>query len=147
MKAEFLEYLNSIGITAEEYLKRIETIIEFHSNICQEEIIDIFVDEYIKEDGTRDYDDINFFSNEYDFTARQFLIEDKFVLTKRTKNAIAIIIKKNNYDFKKATENSRLNLEVRYDISKLYAIFKASKENCDHLKQIYFKYLAPNIKN
>ena len=147
MKAEFLEYLNSIGITAEEYLKRIETIIEFHSNICKEEIIDIFVDEYIKEDGTRDYDDINFFSNEYDFTARQFLIEDKFVLTKRTKNAIAIIIKKNNYDFKKATENSRLNLEVRYDISKLYAIFKASKENCDHLKQIYFKYLAPNIKN
>jgi len=147
MKKEFLDYLRIIGITAEEYLKRIETIIEIHSNICQEEIIDIFVDEYIREDGTREYEDINFFSNEYDFGALQFLTEDNFIITKRIKNVSAIKIKKKDYDFKKATENSRLNIEVRYDISEMYAIFKASKENCDHLKQIYFNYIATIIKN
>ena len=147
MKKEFLDYLRMIGITAEEYLKRIETIIEIHSNICQEEIIDIFVDEYIREDGTREYEDITFFSNEYDFGAPQFLTEDNFIITKRIKNVSAIKIKKKDYDFKKATENSRLNIEVRYDISEMYAIFKASKENCDHLKQIYFNYIAPNITN
>ena len=147
MKKEFLDYLRMIGITADEYLKRIETIMEVQSNICQEEIIDIFVDEYIKEDGSRDYEDITFFSNEHDFGVVQFLTEDNFILTKRIKNVSAIKIKKHDYDFKKATENSRLNIEVRYDISEMYAIFKASKENCDHLKQIYFKYVAPNIKN
>lgn len=146
MKAEFEEYFKLIGINAVDYLKRIETIIEVHSNICQEEINDIFVDEYIKEDGTRDYSDISFFSNEYNFAAIRFLTEDNFVLTKRMKYVDAIIIKKKNYDFKKATENSRLNIEIRYN-SDLHGIFKASKENCDHLKHIYFKYIAPNIKN
>ncbi len=56
MKEEFIEYLKSIGITAEEYLKRIETIMEVYSELCQGEIVDIFVDEYIKEDGTREYE-------------------------------------------------------------------------------------------
>jgi len=147
MKAEFLEYLKLIGITEEKYLKRIETIIEVHSTICQEEIIDIFVDEYIKEDGTREYDGITFFSNEYVFGATQFLTEDNFMFSKRMKNVTVITIKGNNYDFKKATENSRLNMEIRHDIRELYGIFKASKENCDYLKKIYFKYIAPNIMN
>ena len=146
MKREFVEYLKMIGITADEYLKRIETIIEIHSNICQEEIIDIFVDEYINEDGTRNYDDISFFSNEYDFGANQFLIEDNFIFNKRMKNVAIVKIKQKNYNFEKATENSRLNIEVRYE-GKMHGIFKASKENCDHLKHIYFKYIAPNIKN
>lgn len=147
MKDEFIEYLKMIGITADKYLNRIETIMEVHSNICQEEIIDIYVDEYIEEDGTRNYDGITFFSNEYDFGAVQFLTEDKFIITKRKKNVIAIKLKKKNYDLKKATENSRLNIEVRFDLSELYSIFKASKENCDNLMQMYFKYIAPNFKN
>ena len=62
MKEEFIDYLKLIGITTEEYLNRIETIMEVHSELCQEEIIDIFVDEYIKEDGTREYEDLSLFS-------------------------------------------------------------------------------------
>ena len=147
MKAEFLEYLKLIGITEEKYLKRIETIIEVHSTICQEEIIDIFVDEYIKEDGTREYDGITFFSNEYVFGATQFLTKDNFMFSKRMKNVTVITIKGNNYDFKKATENSRLNIEIRHDIPELFGHFRASKENCDYLKKIYFKHIAPYIKN
>lgn len=147
MKEEFVEYLKMIGITAEEYLKRIETIMDVHSNICQEEIIDIFVDEYIKEDGTRDYTGISLFSNKYDFGALQFLTEDHIVLTKRREDVYAIAIKKKDYDFKKATENSRLNIDVRYDVGEMSATYRASKANCDCLKKIYFKYIVPNIKN
>lgn len=147
MKDEFVEYLNMIGITSEKYLERIEAIIEIHSNICQEEIIDIYVDEYIKEDGTRDYEDISFFSNKYNFSANQFLTEDNFVLMKRFENVTGIVIKQKNYDFKNATENSRLNIVVRYETSEIYSKFKASKENCDKLKQIYFKYIAPKIRD
>ena len=147
MKTEFIGYLKLIGITAEEYLKRIETIIEVHSTICQEEIIDIFVDDYFKEDGTREYDGLTFFSDEYIFGAAQFLTEDNFILSKRMKNVTTIKIKGKNYDFKKATENSRLNIEIKHEIRELFGNFRASKENCDHLKNIYFKHIVPNIKN
>ena len=146
MKAEFKEYLKLIGINEVNYLERIETIIKVHYDICQEEINDIFVDEYIKEDGTRDYDDISLFSNNYNFGAIRFLTEDDFFITKRMKNVTIVRIKKKNYDFKKATESSRLNIEIRHN-NDVHGILKASKENCDHLKHIYFKYIAPNIKN
>lgn len=146
MKDEFIKYLRLIGITTEEYFKRIETIMEVHSELCQEEIIDIFVEDYIKEDGTREHDCINLYSNKFDFGAEQFLTDDNFTLSQRMKNVTAIKIKKKDYDFKKATEKSRLNIEVRYDISDVYGTFRASKENCDYLKQIYFKYIAPNLQ-
>ena len=145
MKAEFLEYLKLIGITSEEYLKRIGMIMDVHLELCQDEIIDIFVDEYIKEDGTREYEDISFFSNKYEFSAIQFLIDNNFCLSKRKKNVVAIKIKHKDYDFNKATEKSRLNIELTKDIINVYGIFKASKENCDYLKQIYLKYIVPNI--
>lgn len=78
MKKEFVEYLKSIGITSEVYLKRIETLMEIHLDLCQDEIEDIFVDEYIKEDGTREYEDITFYSEQYNFGAIQFLTNNDF---------------------------------------------------------------------
>lgn len=146
MKKEFKEYFKSIGITSQEYLKRIETLMEIHSELCQDEIVDIFVDEYIKEDGTREYEDISFYSKQYFFGVSQFLTTDTFILSKNTKDVKSIKIKKKDYDFKKATEKSRLNIDVSYETSTpLHGSFKASKENCDILKQIFLKYMMPNI--
>ncbi len=146
MKKEFVDYLKSIGITAEEYLKRIETIIEVFSDFCQEEIVDIFVDEYIKEDGTREYEDITFFSEHYIFGATQFLTSDDFTLFKRMKNISSIDIKKKDYDFKKATDKSRLNIEIFLETaSPLHGNYKASKENCDSLKHILENYFLSDL--
>ncbi len=47
MKEEFIKYLNTIGITTQVLLNRIEAIYEICLEICPEEVVDIFVDEYV----------------------------------------------------------------------------------------------------
>lgn len=146
MKPEFEEYFKSIGITSDEYCRRIEEIMSFFLEFTEEEIDDIFVDEYIKEDGTRIYEGITLYSNSYDMAGLDFLTEDHFHFFLRKKKMEGFKIKKKNYDFKKATDTSRLNIEMFYDSRNLISDFKASKENCNHLKQIFLKYFLPNWK-
>ena len=145
MKKEFEEYLKSIGITSEEYLKRIETLMGIHLQLYQYEIVDIFVDEYIKEEGTREYEDITFFSEKYMFGAVQFLTTDNFSLVKINKKIDLIKIKKKDYDFKKAIALSRLNVDIIPDKNSSEGNFKASKENCDVLKKIIIKHGIANL--
>jgi hypothetical protein len=144
MKEEFKKYLESIGITETLY-KRVETIYEFYRNICPDEITDIFVTEYIKEDRTREYENLWFFSKKYAMEAKLFIEEDNFDITPIQNRIHHWRIQKQDYDFKKATEKSRIHLTFSIDLG-VYAEFKASKENCDHLKDIIFKYVIPNLK-
>ena len=51
-------------------------------------------------------------------------------------------IMKQDYDFKKATDKSRLNIEVMYNLQ-MQGKYKASKENCDILWNIICKYYMP----
>lgn len=145
MKKEFEEYLKSIGIATETLLKRVETIYQFYSNICPEEIKDIFVTDYIKNDGTREYESLWFFSDNYCMEAKEFATADNFDIM-LVKNIIRWEVKKQEYDFKKAIDKSRIFLHVNISIA-LSADFKASKENCDFLREIFLKYVKPKIKN
>ena len=146
MREEFIEYLKSIGL-AEALCERIETIYEFYnSGICPDEITGIFVTDYITGDGTREYENLWFFSEKYAMEAKQFIKEDDFDITP-IKNRIQYWrIKKQDYDFKKATEKSRLYLIFALDTG-VRGEFKASKENCDYLIDIILKYVLPNLKD
>lgn len=146
MKGEFVKYFKSIGIMTQPLLNRIEQIYEFCSEICPDEIVDVFVDDYIKEDGTREYEDITFFSNKYLISVLQFLTKDESHLTPIKKKMLNCTIHKKDYDFKKATEKSRLYLNFNVDSGSV-GKYKASKENCDYLKQIIFKHVIPNLKD
>ena len=146
MKDEFIEYLNTIGITTDALHERIEQIYKDCLDICPEEVVDIFVEEYIKEDGSRELENVDFFSENYQFSANQFLTKDDYNLVRLKKNFLLFRIQKQNYDFKKATQNSRLNLVVKIE-GNLTGELKASKENCDFLKDIFFKYFRSNLKD
>ncbi len=144
MKEEFIKYLESIGI-AEALRKRIETTYEFCREICPDEIIDIFVEEYIKEDGSREYENLDFFSKRYAVEARQFIAKDDFIITPIQKRISYYTLQKRDYNFKTATEKSRLYLEFDLDTG-LKGELKASKENCDYLRDIILKYIKSNVK-
>lgn len=144
MEDKFIEYFKLIGITKEVYLDRIETIMKVQSELCQEEIIDVYVDEYINEDGTREYQDLSLFSAGYSFGAHQFLTNDKFSIIALGKKIFHVVVKEKNYDFKHATSISRLIIDMHYDMG-ASGTYRASQENCDALKQIYFKYIIPNL--
>lgn len=77
--------------------------------------------------------------------AKQFIKKDDFDITPIKNRILYWRIEKQDYDFKKATEKSRLYLEFTLDTG-ISGEFKASKENCDYLRDIILKYVLPNLK-
>ncbi len=145
MEEKFTEYLNSIGIP-EALNEKIEKIYEFYQEILPEEIKDIFVTDYMKKDGTREYENLWFFSEKYGMEAKQFIIKDDFDITPIQKHVCYWSIEKRDYDFKEAIDNSRLFLHFRLD-NRIMGELKASKKNCDYLRDIIIKYIKPNLKD
>ena len=141
MKDEFLQYFEAIGIR-KPLQERINEIYEFYKRICPEEIEDVFVSEYVKEDGIREYQTIRFFSKNYTMLASDFVNSDTFniAMAKKSLRVSALRVEKENYDFKKANDNSRMVITVFYFPQKT-STYKASKENCDYLKDIFEKRL------
>lgn len=145
MKEDFVKYLESIGIT-ECISKKIEMIYEYYKTIHPDEIADIFVTEYINEDGDRVYENLWFFSKIYCMEAKQFLTKDDFDITPIQSRIEYWNIQKQDYNIKKSTEKSRLFLKFQID-NKIRAEFKASKENCDYLWDIILRYVMSNLKD
>jgi len=64
------------------------------------------------------------------------------------KEVIATIeIQEQDYDFKTTSEKSRFTLLVNLVFGPRIYQFKASKENCKYLKNIYQDYLQPNLSD
>ena len=144
MEEKFINYLKSIGIT-ETLHEKIEEIYKFYKDICPDEITDIFVTEYVKEDGSREYQNLWFFSPKYCMEAKLFVTQDDFDIAPIGNRIERWGIKKQDYDFKKVTEKSRFYLNFITD-SNTRAAFQASKKNCDYLKNIFLQYVLPNLK-
>lgn len=144
MKQEFIEYLESIGIT-NTLRERIETIHEFYQGICPDDITGIFIMDYVKEDGDREYESLWFFSEKYCMEAKQFVLRDDFDITPIEGRVVYWKIRKTDYDFKKAIEKARLSLQIRLDTG-VTGELRASGENCDYLKDIIVTYVVPNLK-
>jgi hypothetical protein len=144
MKTEFSEYFKSIGIT-EPVLTRIETIMEYSSQVCpNDEVMDVFVSEYVEQDGTRKYEDLRLFCKKRHFVASDFINKDEFYVTDPLAKIIGIKFEAKDFDFKKATDKSRLRIRRFYSYESL-SEFKASMQNCDHLMRIYEKYILPYL--
>ena len=144
MKKEFIKYLESIDIT-KTHRERVETIYKFYQEICPDEITGIFITDYIKEDGSREYENLWLFSEKCCMEAKQFITKEDFDIIRIKKRVNIWNIQKHNYDFKKATDTSRLFLRVNFDFN-VDGELKAAKDNCDYLRKIILKYVVPNLK-
>lgn len=144
MKEDFKNYLSSIGITTKAFSERIEAIYQFYQDLGLGEITGIFVTDYIQSDGARIFENLWFFTENCAMEAKQFPTQDNFEMLVFYKRIPYWNIKKQDYDFKKATDKSRLYLVFKHDTG-IEGSFKASKENCDYLKEIFLKYILPNL--
>jgi hypothetical protein len=144
MKKDMLDYCHSIGLT-EPFLERIKYLYKMVVEVIKEEPVEFLIEEYINGEGVRTYTDVSFFCENYWIEINQFLTDDKLLIHKIGQHVIAINIAKQDYDFKKATERSRLNVEIMCD-NHFGGNYKASKENCDYLWTIICKYYIPLIK-
>jgi hypothetical protein len=143
MKDEFIAYLGSIGMST-VLVERAQSIYDFYGRICREDITDIFVSEFIKQDGDREYQSLWFFSQGYAMEAKEFSGKDAFDMARIDPLVIYWIVEKQDYDFQAASDKSRLHIRVTLQ-SMQGCDFKASKNNCDYLKGLFLKYFAPRL--
>jgi hypothetical protein len=128
----------------------VEEVYAFYDGLLKEgglsgeEIQDIFVTDYVDAEGRRNYESLWLFTPSYVMEAKQFLSENNFDFT-LLKDCVRLWrIKKRDYDFRKAEPESRMYLELSL-AQGAACVLKASQENCDYLRDIFLKYILPNV--
>lgn len=144
MNSKFKEYLSELGMGNILIDKVEESFLFFETNFI-EEIEDIFVEEYITQDGSREYISVQFFSSEHVFEVQNFMITNELTCFPYINCINTIHIIKEDYDFNEANDNSKFEIKYSTDRGTITTL-KSSKRNCDHLKNIFEKYLRPNIR-
>ena len=143
MKQDFIDYFKSLGMRR-PYLDRTEELYRVADQISPARIGDVFVSEYL-DDGVRTPQSVWFFTTDLGYAIEAHFIDndqiDIFTIKGRVKN---IVVRKKDYDFKLATEKSRLNVRLKTDLD-IDRKMKASKENCDHLWRIVRTHLKNNL--
>lgn len=143
MNIEFIDYLNNLNIT-DTLRVRIEYIYKIFKEMCPDKIVDIFVTNYIKEDGSKEYENLWFFSTKYTMEAKNFIRIDDFDISPIKNRINYWKITMENYNYQSATQTSRLFLKFRL-AADVNCELKASEENCDYLRDIIQKYVKPNL--
>lgn len=148
MKKEFVIYLESIGLSG-TVLGKVEDAYNFYSKFLEYEIKDIFVSEYLNQDGSRVYENLWFFSENFCGEAKFFLTKEDYDSDIIKKSISTFSIKKTDFDIITCTPiaSSRLHLTFNFLNGLRAGDMKASKENCKKLSEIFVTYILPNIKN
>jgi hypothetical protein len=147
MREAFIAYLRTVGLNSDAALKRAREAFDRCSLMCPEEIEDIFVEEYIKDDGTREIESLECFSGSYWISSAAFLTQEGSALVYIKKNIKAYRVEVADYAMKKASEKSRLRVDILVLGSAIEesGSLKASKENCEHLWRIVEKHVKANL--
>ena len=99
MKRIFETYLEKINLP-DPFRERVHKIVAFYSDICLEKIDDIYVSDYVKDDGQKVYESLWIFSKSYIMEARDFIIKDDFDFSLADKGISYWRMKKENYELK-----------------------------------------------
>lgn len=146
MEKKFIDYLENIGLT-KLYSERVIKIYNFYQENCPELIEDIFITDYITEEGLREYENLWFFSANYIMEAKGFIKNDDLDIDVLTGNVVSWRLMKDKFDLKEEpTDQSRMNLIVSLN-RRSYCDLKASRENCQYLVEIFNRYVKPNFES
>jgi hypothetical protein len=141
MNPTFDTYFDAIGLT-KTFRERIKVINFFYEQLCPEVLQDVFVTDYVAEEEGRRFENVWFFSEHFIMEAKKFASQDDYDIV-YAKPLERMAITKNDYDFVKATENSRMTVD--WSTPRLKASLRASSENCDFLKALTVKYFLPLV--
>jgi len=144
MKEDFTVYLRSLGFT-DILLPKCNEIFGILSELADEEILDIFISEYLQKDGTSNYEEFRVFTETTCLVAKNFLHEHIFVLWNLKSRYVNSHFHSLNYDYKEATAQSRLIIHCTSTEGQTGLLMKATKKNCDHLYSIFKKHIKPNL--
>lgn len=146
MKEKFLRYFQSIGIK-QPILARIEELWEYAKILIPgDDFTEVVVNETVDNDGNRIYEDLRFFSKDARISMLDFIDKTKITIgVPRTLMGISFEAK--DFDFKHATERSRLLILGVYPSNESFVIFRGSGVNCDHIMDVCRKHIFPRLKS
>lgn len=145
MKDSFEEYLRQIGIENASF-ERAEFVITLYTKLLPEEIRDIFVSEYTEEDGTRIYESLWIFTENFVCEARNFLKDNDIDIARKEKEITYTRWRMKEFNFEGVREKSRLSLDfvIRRDVT---GQLKASGENCEMLFTVASRHLIERAES
>lgn len=139
---KFNQYLPAVEISA-PLRARIDEIYNIMKQLCPDSIEDVFISEVVTPEG-RQYGSLFFFSPLYFLEAKQFLGQSSFDVTPLKKRVYYFEVQAFNYDFERANDNATLSVTVHFDRD-IRGLLRASKVNCNFLKDIVLKYFKTNL--
>ena len=143
MKHEFFNYLTSLPMP-NTYVNRTTAVLDQIERLFIFETEDLFVTDYIKDDGERVFESLWLFNRDLAVEAKDFLNKEDFDLTPIKSTVGYLCVKSSGFDFVKATNKSRLNISF-YFRGGISAQMRASGENCLKLLGVFQTYVKPNL--
>ena len=140
---KFDDYLKDIGLTSIPFTEKIEFVYNICSQMCPEEIKDIIITNYIKNDANEEFVNLWFFSDKYCLEAKQFLTKYDLDITYIYESIKYWNIKLEDYSYNDISNKSILYLEAE-SVMGIAFTFRAQGKNCGYLKAIIDKYFKPN---
>ena len=146
MKEDFENYFDAIRLDG-AFREKANEIIDFYEGLYPRQLESIFVTEYVDNEGNRQYSNLSLFTSNFTFEAKNFLTQDNFDSTTIKNTIVYWELVKENYNFKIATQKSRMSLDFSLATG-IHGNFRSSGKNCDFLRDIFKKHIIPNeIKN
>lgn len=143
-EVRFEDYFREVGIT-ELFLDRARAVLAFYAGIGVEEVMDVFVSEYVDAEGRRVYESLWLFTLDYAYEAKDFLTADNFDGAPLPGRIEYWKITKTEYDFQTTFDRSRMALEFLFLGGYNKCSLKASASNCSHLRDIFRRHVLPNL--
>ena len=146
MKKEFEVYLASIDLSSQTVKDNIELVIRYATKLCKEEVTDIFVEDYYKDNGSREYGSLWLISKGYLCEARNFrsTVEYDIDVAPIKNGVIYLRIYLKNYDLEETSNESRVRVMFADKQSTDYEL-RATSKNCNKLMELIENYIKPNM--
>ena len=144
MKKEFIKYFNVAEVDTVLEEKRIEWFVDYLQRFCPDEIEDIFITNYVDEQGVNHREHLWCFGKNYHMEAINYLSQINYDISIAKDSIPRLELNVSNFESERANENSRLT--IKYEISpNIYGELRAARKNCQWLWSIYKKYLLSNL--
>jgi hypothetical protein len=135
MKGALKSYADDLNLSR-TVRARVDELRAYAERLTSQTVVDMFVTDYLNDDGVRQYENLWFFTTNGVVEAKQFLQKDDIdYLSSSRRPNYYWRIESEHYNFEKASDASRLSVTVRVDQG-FGMQFKASGSNCDHLSRL-----------
>jgi hypothetical protein len=140
---KFDKYLEDIGISI-PIRNRIYTIVAEYESISTFTVDDIFISEYLNNEGGREMTSLYMLNNNYLMEAKGFIISDNYDWVPIHSRIFYIQIVKQEFDFVMVSEKSKMTINLAL-VNQVTAALNATGNNCPYLLNLYKRYFLVNI--